>query len=93
MFSEAIGRHQGRPAVPGAGEIDHAQIVLLDEAVQVHIDEALPWRGTPVPQQLGLDVLQLQRTLEKRVVVEINLADGHVVGRPPVGIEFTEEFR
>src|SRR5205085_4769900 len=29
---------QPRPAVPGAGDVDHVQVVLLDDAVQVDVD-------------------------------------------------------
>jgi hypothetical protein len=34
-------RHDGRPAVPGTGEIDHVGVVPPDEPVQVDVDEAL----------------------------------------------------
>jgi hypothetical protein len=33
--------HDRRPAVPGAGQIDDVGVVLLDEAIQVHVEERL----------------------------------------------------
>jgi hypothetical protein len=33
-----------------------------------------------------LDVLPLQRLAEKRIVEEVDLADGEIVRRPPVGV-------
>ena len=53
--------HQRRPAVAGPRDVDHVQVVFLDDPVQMDVDEVLPRRGPPVAQQPGLDVLQLQR--------------------------------
>ena len=33
---------QGRAAMTGAGDVEHVQVVLRDDPVQVHIDEVLP---------------------------------------------------
>src|SRR5215475_9493598 len=85
--------HQRRPAVTRASEVDHVQIILRDEPVEVHVDEVLAWRGAPVPQQPGLDVLQLQRLLKQGVVVQVDLADGEVIGRPPIGVHVAQELR
>ena len=83
----------GRAAVPGAGDVDHVEVVLLDDPVQVRIDEVLPGRRAPVPQQHVLHIRERQRPLQQRVVVQINLADGQIVGGPPVGIHLAEQFR
>jgi hypothetical protein len=40
-----------------------------------------------VPEEPRLDVLGTQRLPEQRIVLEIDLADGQVVGRPPVRVE------
>ena len=45
-----------------------------------------------VPQQHVLDIRERERPLQQRVVVQINLAHGQIIGRPPVGIDFTEHF-
>ena len=80
-------RDQGRPAVPWAGHIDHVEIVRLDDAVQVGVDEVQARRGSPVPEQPRLYVLLGQRLLEQRIVVEIDLADRKVVCGPPVRVD------
>ncbi len=37
-------------------------------------------------------VRQLQRSLQERIVLEINLSDRQVVGGPPVGVDVVKEF-
>jgi hypothetical protein len=50
-----------------------------------------PRGGAPVAQQHVLDVAQLQRALEQRVIGQVNLPDGEAVLRTPVGVELREE--
>jgi hypothetical protein len=78
-----IGNEAGTP-MPGAGDVDHVEIVLLDHPVQVDVDEVQPWGSPPVTEEPRLHMLLGQRLLEQRIVVEIDLADRQVVGRPPV---------
>ena len=66
--------HDRRPAVPGAGDVDHVEVVLLDDPIQVHVDEVLSGGRSPVPQQHVLHIRERQRPLEQRVIVEIDLA-------------------
>ena len=82
--------HQRRPAVPGAGDVEHVQVVFLDDPVQMDVEEVLARRGSPVTEQARLDVLELQRLLEERVVHQIDLADGQVVRGPPVGVHLAQ---
>ena len=56
-FEIRIG-HNRRSAVTGARHIDHVEIVLFDDPVQVRVDEVLARRGAPVSQQHTLDVGQ-----------------------------------
>ena len=79
-------RDQAGAAMPGTGDVDHVQIVLLDHPVQMDVDEVQTGRGAPVAQEPRLDVLLGQRLLEQGVVVEINLADRQVVGGAPVRV-------
>ena len=90
-FQVRVGDH-ARRAVARPGDVDHVQIVLLDDAVEVDVDEVQPGRGAPVAQQPRLDVLAAQRLLQQRIVVEIDLADGQVVGRPPVGVHLSQQI-
>ncbi len=70
----------------GTGDIKHVKIILLDDPVQMHIDEVLARRSTPMPNHEGLHMSQRQRHAQKRIIVEINLPDRQVVGGAPVGV-------
>ena len=65
---------------------------MFDDAVEMDIDEVLAGRGAPVAEEHVLDVLGLEGLAEEGVVVEIDLADGEVIGGSPVGVDFLEEF-
>ena len=84
--------HHGRPAVPGPAHVDHVEIVLADDAVEVHVDEVLAGRRAPVTQQARLDVGCLQRLAQQRVGVEIDLADRQVIGRAPVRVHASQHL-
>ena len=55
-------------------------------AVEVGVDEVQARRRAPVAEQARLDVLGLQRLAEQRIVEQIDLADGEIVGRAPVAV-------
>ena len=88
-FEVGVG-HQRRPAVSGAGDVEHVQVILLDDPVQMDVEEVLARRGSPVAEQARLDVLELQRLLQERIVHQVDLADGQVVGGPPVGVHLAQ---
>ena len=48
-FKVSVAHHR-RPAVSGAGDVEHIEVVLLDNAVQMHVNEVLSGRCTPMPQ-------------------------------------------
>ena len=75
-----------------ARDIDDVQVVFLDDPVQVGIDEIQPRRRAPVAEQARFDVGQLERLLQQRIVVEINLADREVVRRAPPGVQLVQQF-
>ena len=56
------------------------------------IDEVQTGRGAKVTEQPRLDMLDLERFAEQRIGVEINLSDGKIVGRAPVGIDLAQFF-
>jgi hypothetical protein len=72
--------------MPGAGDVDHVEVVLLDHPIQVNVDEVQAWCRSPVAEEPGLDVFLCERLLKQRVVIEIDLADRQVVGGSPVRI-------
>jgi hypothetical protein len=45
-----------------------------------------------VSQQHGLHIRERERTLEQRIIEEINLADREVIRRAPIGIHFLEQI-
>ena len=90
-FEPGIRHHSG-PAVPGPADVNHVDVMLLNDAVAVDVDEIQAWSGAPMTQQPWLDVVQPQRLREQRVVIEVDLADGQVVGGAPVSIDLTEIF-
>ena len=85
-------RHKRRPAVPGAGDEKHVQVLIHNDAVQVDVDEVQAGRRAPVPEQPGFDVLTPQRFFQERVVEQVDLADRQVVGRSPVRVHRVEQF-
>ena len=70
-----------------AADIDHVQVVFLDQAVGVGIDEVQSGRGAPVPEQARLDVFDGKRLGQQGVRQKINLTDGKIVGGAPVSVE------
>jgi len=66
--------------VPQARDVDHVEIVFLDDPVHVRVNEVLPGRRSPVAEQYAFDILQLQRPFEQRIGVEADLADRKIVG-------------
>ena len=91
-FEIGVG-DQGRAAMAGARDVDHVEIVELDRAIEMHIDEILPRCRTPVPDHQRLDVGQRQRLAQHGVFIEIDLADGEVVGGAPIGVELAPLMR
>ena len=85
--------NERRTAVSRSADVDHVEVVFLDHPVQMHIDEVLAGGGTPVSQQHAFHIRQRQRSLQQRVVVEIDLADRQIVGGAPVAIHPVQQFR
>ena len=80
-------RHHGRTSVPGPDHVDHVEVALADQAVEVHVDEVEAGRRAPVPEQAGLHVLAPQRLVEQGVVEQVDLAHGEVVRGTPVRVD------
>ena len=55
-FEIGVG-DKSRPTVAWAGDVDHVQVVLFYEPVQVNVDEVQPRCGSPVTEEPRLDVL------------------------------------
>lgn len=82
----------GGAAMSGSRHVNHVQVVALDDPIQMGVYEILSWGRSPMSQQHALHVRDCERFFQQRVVTEINLADGQVVGRAPVGIYFPSQL-
>ena len=85
-FEICVG-DQSRSPMPGTSDVDHVEIVFLDQPIEVGVDEVEAWRGAPVPQKTWLDVLLLERLAQQGIIEQVDLADGEIVGGPPVGVD------
>ena len=56
-------------AVTGTDDVDHVEIVLFDQPVEVDIEKVQPRRGAPMSEQPGLDMLRSERGFQQRVVL------------------------
>ena len=75
---------------PGAFEVDVTHNRRSPVARAGDVDEVLAWRCTPMGDHQRLHVLQLQRLLQQRIVIEVYLAHGHIIGSAPVSVHFAQ---
>ena len=61
--------------------------MFSDHSVQVDPDESLTRIRTPMTQQPILKMFFTQRTLEERIVAEIDHAHAEIVAGTPIGID------
>ena len=83
-------RDERRAAVARAGDVDRAQVARADLPVQVRVEEVEAGHGAEVAEQARFHVLRLQRLPQQRVVEQVDLGDGEVVGGAPVGVDQAE---
>jgi hypothetical protein len=76
---------QGWATVAGAGDVEDLIAGLADQPVELGVDEVEAGGGAPMAEEPRLDVLGAQRLAQQRVVLQVDLGDGEVVGRLPVG--------
>lgn len=51
------------------------------------VDEVEAGRRSPMSEKAGLDMFRPKRLTQKRIVHEVDLADGQIVGGPPVAVD------
>ena len=90
---EIVLRDHGVAAVARAGEIDHVEVVFVDDAVEVRVDEVLAGHGAPVADDLLLDVALGQPPAQQRVVEQVELAGGQIIRRAPPGVHLGQQLR
>ena len=85
-FQVDRSQHAGR-TMTRAGHEDGVEIVLVDQPVHVHVAEGQAGAGAPVAEQTILDVLDLQRFLQERIVLQVDHAGGEIAAGMPIGID------
>ena len=65
--------------------------MLDDDPVEMHVKKIESRRRAPVPKQPRLDVLTLERFAQERIIEQIDLPDGEIIGRPPIGVHLGEQ--
>jgi hypothetical protein len=70
---------QARSTVTWASYVDNVEVVFLDQAVEMDVDEVQTGRGAPMTQEAGLDVLEFERFLQEGIGIKIDLPDGEIV--------------
>src|SRR5262245_37682825 len=74
-FEVGVGDYARGP-VPRTRDEQDVEVLLLNNAVEMDVDQVQAGCYPPVAEQTGFDVLALQRLAEQRIGVEINLPDG-----------------
>jgi hypothetical protein len=89
---EIAVRHDARAAVARTNDVDHVQIIVLDQPVEMDIEEIQSCCRSPVTEQAGLDVFEPERGFEQRIVLQIDLSDRKVIRRAPISMHLAEQF-
>ena len=82
--------YDGRAPVPRARNVNHVEVIFLDDPVQVHVNEILARRRAPMSQQQMLHIREGERSLQHGIVVKIDLSDRQIIGGAPVRIHLVE---
>ena len=77
----------------GTNDVHHVQIVLFNQPVKMDIEKVQSRCRAPMPEQARFDMFEPERGFEQRIVLQINLPDGEVIRRAPIGVHFLEEIR
>src|SRR6185295_4328338 len=88
-FEVRVGDER-RAAVPRTRDEDHVEVVFPDHPVQVDVNEAQARGRPPVSEQVRLDVRDLERLPEERILEEVELPHGEVVRGAPIGVHLSE---
>src|SRR5438105_339438 len=62
-------RHHARSAMPRTTDVNEVEVIHLDDAIKVHVDEVQSRSRAPVSQQTRLDVFELQWLTQQRIRV------------------------
>src|SRR5579884_4272650 len=85
-------RHHSWAAVSRAADVNDVQIVFLDDAIQVNVNEIESRRRPPMAEQTRLDVLPFQWAFKQWIVQQINLANGKIIRCAPIRVYQAQQF-
>ena len=71
-------------------DVEHVQVIFVDDAVQVGIDEILSGDGSPVADWMEFHISRLDRALQQRIVLQVQLSHGDEIGGAPEGIHLVQ---
>ena len=72
--------------MPGPGNVERVQVVLLNQPVEMDVGEGLAGIRAPVTQHAWLDVLDLERLTEQGVVLEVQHPQAQVEAGTPISV-------
>ena len=85
-------RHHAGPAMSRPADVNNVEIVLRDQAVEVHIDKVQSRRRTPMTKQPRFHMLKLQRLTHQGVRVQVDLSNREIIGRAPISVHLAQLF-
>ena len=86
-------RHHSRSAMARTCDEDCIEIVALDHAIHVGVDEVQPGSSPPMAEQPWLDVREREPIPKQRIVQQVYLSDRQVVGGSPVRVDSRQLVR
>src|SRR3984885_9221365 len=89
---EVAVRNDARTAMAGTDDVDHVEIIVLDQPVEMDIEEIESRRRSPMAEQTWLDMFELERNFQQRIVLQIDLPDRKVIRRTPIGVHFPQQI-
>lgn len=90
-FEVGVG-DEARSAMTWAGDEDARQCALADRPVEVGVEEVEARSGAPVSEEPGLDVVAVELGAQERVVEQVDLTDGEIVGCTPPPVDAAERL-
>jgi hypothetical protein len=72
-------RYECRTAVTRADDVDHVEVLALDDSIEVNVEEIEPGSRAPMANQPRLNMLAFKRFLKKGVIKKIDLTHRQIV--------------
>src|SRR5208283_722821 len=85
-FEIGIRQHR-RGAVSRTGDVQHVEVVFLDELVEMDPHQALAGIGAPMTKEPLLQLSWPEGLAQERIVLEIKLPDREIIAGAPVSVD------